>query len=163
MALPVKPDDTRRQILHGHAQRLREGPLVKSLLQHRTVPVLLHALAPLYANQLHDTGNRRAIGAQDLDGTRGDEIQVAVLDLRLAKFHARLERAQTRAAAAAVRAAPDRVAARAVFIGAVRPDRKGMALLRIDEPHDVVFLRQSRDLPLHFLLTELQRHAQSPL
>ena len=159
----IKPDDTRRQVLHGHAQRLLKHLPVKSLLQHRVMPVLLHAPAPLYANQLHDTGKRRAVREQKLDGARRDEVEIAVLDLRLVQLHARLERAQARAVAAAVRAAPDRVAARAVFIRAVRPDRKGMALLRIDEPHDVVFLRQPRDLPLHFLLTELQRHAQSPL
>ena len=100
MLLCIKPDDAGRQVLHGHAQRLSKGPLVKSVLQYRMMSVSLHSLAPLYVDHLDDTRERRVIRAQDLDGTRGDEIQVAVFDLRLA----------------AVCTAPDRIAARPVFI-----------------------------------------------
>ena len=163
VALPVKPDDTRRQVLHGHAQRLLKHLPVKSLLQHRVTPVLLHAPAPLYANQLHDTGKRRAVREQKLDGARRDEVEIAVLDLRLVQLHARLERAQTRAVAAAVRAAPDRITALAtVHARMVRPDRKRMAFLRVDEPHHIILLREPRHLCLHFAFRELQRHVVIP-
>ena len=50
------------------------------------MPVLLHAPAPLDANQLHDTGKRRAVREQKLDGTRRDEVEIAVLDLRLVQL-----------------------------------------------------------------------------
>ena len=114
--LCIKPDDAGRQVLHGHAQRLSKGPLVKSVLQYRMMSVSLHSLAPLYVDHLDDTRERRVVRAQDLNGTRGDEIQVAVFDLRLTELHACLERTQARAVAAAVCAAPDRIAARPVFI-----------------------------------------------
>ena len=158
----IKPDDTRRQVLHGHAQRLLKHLPVKSLLQHRVMPVLLHAPAPLYANQLHDTGKRRAVREQKLDGARRDEVEIAVLDLRLVQLHARLECAQARAVAAAVRAAPDRITALAVLARMVRPDRKRMAFLRVDEPHDIVLLREPRHLCLHLAFRELQRHVIPP-